>query len=384
MRILHVIPAFFPATYWGGPIFSTYALCNELAHLGLEIRVLTTDTSGPKLRERLTVRNHPETLEAGYTVYYCAKRLGLSFSPRMYQQLMPLLKWADLVHLTAVYSAPTLPVLLACRAFRKPVVWSPRGALQTWERSRNKTMKSLWTTLCRVTMNPAAVALHVTSRDEERESTVVFPGLPSFLIPNGVEVPEVLPRDRTWCPGGVVRVVFMGRLDPKKGIENLLTAISQMPDIEVVASIYGTGSLSYEDSLRRLVHQLGLEGRVAFKGHVQGDAKRDAFFAADIVVVPSFTENFALVVAEALAHAVPVIASNGTPWQEVASRNCGLWIENTPRAISDAIREMRGRDLERMGRDGRDWMLSDFSWKGVAQKMTAVYASVLSHSLATA
>jgi glycosyltransferase involved in cell wall biosynthesis len=375
MRVLHVTPAFYPATYWGGPIFSTYALCNELPQLGIELRVLTTDTAGPRLRDRLPVRGGPEAFEAGYSVYYCPKRLGVSFSPGMYHRLLPLLRWADLVHLTAIYSAPTLPVLLASRTLRKPVIWSPRGALQTWEGSRNKPLKSLWARLCKVAMNPRGVALHVTSPDERKDSAAVFPELRAFLIPNGVEVPADLPAGRKWRPGGVLRIVFIGRLDPKKGLENLIVAVSELSD--VVLAIYGVGSPAYEDSLRRLVLRLHVERRVAFKGHVHGDAKTEAFLAADVVVVPSFTENFALVVAEALAHAVPVIASTGTPWRDLTSRNCGMWVENTPQAICEAIRELRGRDLERMGREGRNWMLSDFSWNGVARKMKEAYATVL-------
>ena len=91
-------------------------------------------------------------------------------------------------------------------------------------------------------------------------------------------------------------------------------------------------------------------------GHVDGEDKLEAFMRADACVIPSFTENFGMVVAEALAHGVPVVTSRGTPWSDVEKHGCGLWIDNKPRAIADAIRSLRAMDLRAMGNKGRDWI----------------------------
>jgi glycosyltransferase involved in cell wall biosynthesis len=216
--------------------------------------------------------------------------------------------------------------------------------------------------------------LHVTSVDEERDSRAEFPRVATVLIPNGVEVPSILPS-RQWRPEGVLRVVFLGRLDPKKGIENLIHGVTQVTGVDLDVAIYGIGVPEYERSLKDLVGHLSLGRKISFKGHVEHEAKSEVFMHADIVVVPSFTENFALVVAEALAHAVPVIASKGTPWQDIEKHGCGLWVGNSPEAIADAIENMSGRDLAAMGRRGREWMLRDFSWAGVAESMKATYAT---------
>ncbi len=196
------------------------------------------------------------------------------------------------------------------------------------------------------------------------------------IVENGVEIPNATP-DRLWTPDGTLRLLFIGRLDPKKGIENLLRALKQL-DEKVNLVVCGTGDPDYASSLRMLVAELGLSGRVKFAGQVEGEAKSRAFWNADICVVPSHTENFAMVVAEALAHGVPVIASRGTPWKELVERQCGLWVENDPSSLVKAITEMRGRNLGQMGKNGRQWMEQSFSWAVVAGRMHAVYTSFVS------
>jgi glycosyltransferase involved in cell wall biosynthesis len=129
--------------------------------------------------------------------------------------------------------------------------------------------------------------------------------------------------------------------------------------------------------LQEQVTTLSLEGRVSFAGEVKGKAKLAAFAAADVCVVPSFTENFGMVVAESLAHGVPVVVSKGTPWAEVEKRGCGFWVENTADALASALQTILGHDLSAMGNRGRNWMESDYGWNSVAEEMNALYQKLL-------
>lgn len=165
MKVLHVVPAFYPAVYHGGPICSLYSLCNALARQGVDLRVLTTDSAGP--RKSVQVDAFPTMTPAGYPVYFCRRRFGVSVAPGLLAYMMRLIRWTDVIHLTAVYSFPTIPVLLSCKVLDKPVVWSPRGSLQRWEGSRRPTLKAVWERVCRVAA-PRRLVLHVTS-EEERE-----------------------------------------------------------------------------------------------------------------------------------------------------------------------------------------------------------------------
>ncbi len=163
------------------------------------------------------------------------------------------------------------------------------------------------------------------------------------------------------------------------GIENLLEALSLLKDPSVSLTIYGAGDVAYTASLKELAEQLGLLGKsVILVGNVDGEAKSAAFAAADVCAVPSYTENFCMVVAEALAHGVPVVASHGTPWAEVEKNQCGLWVDNSPDSLAQAIARIRGMELPEMGKRGRGWMKREFSWDVLAKEMMEIYRSLVS------
>ncbi len=372
-----MVPTFYPAIYFGGPIYSLLGLCNALARRpGIRFRVLTTDSSGPSRNDRLAIKEFPVLSNDGYEIYYCRKWCGKEFSASLLIKLFPMIRWADAVHLTSAYSFSTLPTLLFCRLLRKPVVWSPRGQLQRWEGSTRPLFKRFWEIICNRLLNPRLSVLHVTSTNEADESHRRIARVRVEIVENGVEIPTETP-DRLWTPVGTLRLLFIGRLDPKKGIENLLRALKQF-DEKVSLIVCGTGDPDYASSLRMLAAELGLSARVKFAGQVEGEAKSRAFWNADTCVVPSHTENFAMVVAEALAYGVPVIASRGTPWKELVERQCGLWVENDPSSLANAVTEMRGRNLGQMGKNGRWWMEQSFSWASVAGRMHAVYSNLVS------
>jgi glycosyltransferase involved in cell wall biosynthesis len=281
-------------------------------------------------------------------------------------------RWADVVHLTAVYSFPVMPAMLAAILAGKPVVWSPRGSQQRWSGSTRVRLKDVWDSVCGAIL-PRSTVLHVTSEDEAAESAARYPKLRTAIIPNGVHVPEHLARR----PGdGTLRLVSLGRLHPKKGIENLLDAASMLGDLRWSLAIAGKGDPEYAASLERKIAGLGLTDRVTMLGEVIGPDKQAALENADLAVFPSYTENFGLVIAEAMAHGLPVIASKATPWSEVEQRGCGLWVDNDPASVKEAILRISRMPMREMGLRGRDWMIADFSWDRAAAATAAVYAGL--------
>jgi glycosyltransferase involved in cell wall biosynthesis len=266
--------------------------------------------------------------------------------------------------------------LLICRLLGKPVVWSPRGALQRWEGSTKPLAKWAWEWVCNSLIKPGRCILHVTSLQEANDSIARIPNAAVEIVPNGVDIPEALPQ-RDWLLGGWLHLLYIGRLHPKKGIENLLYALKTMQNENISLKICGTGDESYSSSLFDLVCRLGLEELVSFQGHVDGAEKKKAFMQADVCVVPSFTENFGMVVAEALAHGVPVIVSKGTPWSEVKARDCGLWVENSPESLAEAICYIRSKALPEMGSRGRKWMKEEFDWASVAVRTLNIYKKMI-------
>jgi glycosyltransferase involved in cell wall biosynthesis len=378
VRVLHVTPCFAPAWVYGGLPESAYQFARHLARAGATVRVLTTDANG--WGERLDAAavaayEHRDGIE----VRYCARVARQSVSLELLGALAEQMRWADIVHLHAAYSFPTIPTLLAARMLRRPLVWTPHGAFQRWSGSRRVGLKSLWEKVC-IAIASRELVLHLTSEDEAAEARARFPRATINLIPNGVEIPPTLNREPR---GARLRLGFVGRLDPKKGIENLLAACRilnerKAPDFSL--SIAGSGSSEYEAKLRGEIDRLELGREVAMLGDIRGEEKQRMFERTDVVVVPSFTENFAIVVAEALAHGAAVIASTGTPWKEVERVGCGLWVSNDPASLADAISKINSMPVAEMGERGRRWMAAEFSWEKCASEMIALYKNLVAQS----
>lgn len=276
-----------------------------------------------------------------------------------------------MIHLTAVYSSPTIPTLAICKMLKKPLVWSPRGALQRFNTSTRTKAKTLWERVCNSLCDEDRVILHVTSDEEKQESCARIPRAGTAVIPNGVEIPGTN-GNRVALAGQELRLLYLGRLHPKKGIENLLRALSKL-NLNPLLSICGDGDVGYRRSLEALVAELGLGKTVKFRGLVDGEVKEQQFQEADVCVVPSYSENFCLVVAEALARGVPVIASRSTPWAQVEDIGCGMWVDNDSKSLADAIVRMSAMPRQEMGRKGKDWMARSFAWSAIGQEMLSAY-----------
>jgi glycosyltransferase involved in cell wall biosynthesis len=364
MNILHIAPSFYPATYWGGPIQSTKAICDGIAARdGFALRVLTTDAAGPAPRDR--VRRVP----LPYPVRYFRRVAGHAVAPALLAALPRAIAWADVVHLTGTYSFPTLPVLALARMMRRPVVWSPRGALQAteiWGDAPRKRAKHLFADLAQA-LRPADTILHVTSTAEAQDSITRLQGITTALIPNCVTIPDLPPR---MARQGQLRLVYLGRLHPKKGVDLLIRAMGGLPEY-VTLDIYGMGAAADVAALQALAQPFG--ARIRFRGEVQGPAKTRALAAADLLVLPSHAENFGIVVAEALAHGLPVLTTTATPWRALGVMGAGAVMDLARDDLATAILTLARDDLAAMGARGRDWMIRDHAPWVMVDSFAALY-----------
>jgi glycosyltransferase involved in cell wall biosynthesis len=171
----------------------------------------------------------------------------------------------------------------------------------------------------------------------------------------------------------------IGRISPKKGLENLISAMALLGP-EVSLNIYGRGEPSYENSLKNLSNDCNVSNRVNFLGQVDGAEKENAFTRSDIFILPTHSENFAMVVAEALAHGVPAIVSFGAPWSEINDKGVGLWISNTPESLAKGIQSLKECDLQKMGAKGREWMVNDFTWSSRGSELVNIFKTMSRHT----
>lgn len=262
------------------------------------------------------------------------------------------------------------------------LVFSPRGSLSPWALSVSKWKKSIawWGLGQRLTLKRAA-CFHATAESEYEDIRRLGFRQPVAIIPNGIEIPAPPP------PGGLRRgdrrtLLFMSRVNPKKGIDTLLNAWGPLAarypawDLAIVGPSDPPG---YLEEMQALAARLGL-ARVRFPGPLYGAAKSESLWNADLFVLPTHSENFGLVVGEALAHSRPVITTREAPWAGLETERCGWWIEDSLAALSAALDEamsLDSADLQAMGARGRAWMERDFGWDGIAQKMSDVYLWLL-------
>ena len=196
---------------------------------------------------------------------------------------------------------------------------------------------------------------------------------PVAIIPNGIDVPPQLELS-----GGDMRtLLYLGRIHPKKGLDLLLLAWrdlqSRFPNWRL--QIVGADNGGFLDQMRRLSADLGLQ-RVEFSGPLYGANKWRSYRKADLFVLPTYSENFGLVVAEALAAGTPAIVSHGAPWQGLDTQGAGWWIEigiDPLVACLEMAMNKSPEKLSAMGQRGRDWMVREFSWSRIGEQMAQTY-----------
>jgi len=201
---------------------------------------------------------------------------------------------------------------------------------------------------------------------------------PVAVIPNGIDIPDLSLKR---C-GGSRNLLFLGRIHPIKGLDLLLPAWRAVQDrfpewrLVVAGNDDGYyGKSGYLNELRTLAQELNLQ-RVAFVGQLRGLNKLSAYRDADLFVLPSYSENFGMTVAEALAAGTPAIVTHGAPWEGLNQHNAGWWIEVGKDSLVACLEDALARPhdaLAEMGLRGRTWMQQEFSWPYVAHRMVETY-----------
>jgi glycosyltransferase involved in cell wall biosynthesis len=264
---------------------------------------------------------------------------------------------------------------LALRA-GKPFIVAPRGMLSPAALAFSRTKKRIVWALLQGDVVRRASCIHATSEQEYDEIRSFGLKNPIVIIPNGIDVPEL--DSHPTAANDLSRVVLsLGRIHPKKGLDRLVRAWARIeaahPDWRL--RIVGPDELGHAEELVDLAAELKAR-RVSVEKPVSGDAKFVVYQQADLFVLPSLNENFAITVAEALAVGTPVIATKGAPWHDLAREGCGWWIDHGVEPLSTALANamvMTREALQAMGTKGRAWMARDFSWDSVAQDMLKVY-----------
>ena len=286
----------------------------------------------------------------------------------------------DLVHDHGIWLPYNWRLSRAAGRCHVPRVVSPRGMLEPWAMQHKRWKKRLAWWLYQRRALSSAVCLHATADSEAESISRLRLNVPVCVIPNGVHAPAELPV-RSWDVGtGNQTALFLSRIHPKKGLPLLVEAWRQIRPHGWKLEIAGPDEAGHRAGVELLVQKAGLSGEITFLGPLEGEAKLQAFSRAGLFILPTYSENFGMAVAEALAHGVPVITTTGTPWEVLQTADCGWWVEPSVHGIAGALKQATDLEVsvrERMGRNGYQLVTSRFTWEAAAQNMVAVYSWLL-------
>lgn len=310
------------------------------------------------------------------------KRFSLGLGPRRLGRSPTMHRWLDqrasagdvaLIHGHGLWLMVNVYPGWVARKYDIPLVFSPRGTLSRWAMSSGSPVKRVFWPLLQRPALTATTCFHATADSEFEDIRGMGFRQPVAIIPNGVDVPPgKASGSRDWRT-----LLFLGRIHPKKGLDLLLPAWGAVQDRfpEWRLKVVGPDDGGYLPRTRQLAEKLGLK-RVEFTGALLGDAKWQAYRDAEVFALPTYSENFGLSVAEALASGIPAIVTRGAPWRGLEEHRAGWWVDIGVDALVASFNDALSRpviELEAMGARGREWMQADFSWTRIAQMMGETY-----------
>ncbi|MEQ1687648.1 MAG: glycosyltransferase [Sphingopyxis sp.] len=380
MRILHVVPSYFPAVRYGGPIHSVHGLAKASVAAGHSVDVFTTNADGPSA---LDVPTDRWVDVDSVRVRYFARKwpLRLFRAPEMARAARATLTSYDVVHIHAVFLWPIFTMARACRRAGVPYVLSPRGMLvQSLFEARSGLVKRLWMALFDRRTVEQASALHLTAHSEGDDIAAFGYTLPPItIIPNGVD-PATERSDAATSGGDAPMLLSLGRINWKKNLPTLVAALAMCDASDVRLVIAGNDEDGDLAAVRRAVADHHLEARVTIVDRsVAGEEKAALFADCAAFILPSLSENFGNVVVEAMAAGAPVIVTDGCGVADVVrAAGCGLVCAPDAASLAEAITATFAdpQAMRIAGLAGQRYARAHLSWSAIAARMDALYRSV--------
>lgn len=306
-------------------------------------------------------------------------RLGLPFRSALnHVQFSPKL---SLIHNHGLWLPVNYWAGRKARSEGIPMIIQPHGMLEPWAMNHKAWKKSLALWLFQKRDLALAKVLIATSLIESENFRTLGLKSPIAIIPNGVEllIPKTDIKNDHLPDSNTRTVLFLSRVHQKKGLLNLVRAWSQLKPLGWRLRIAGPNEGGHLAEVLSLAEQLGVLPFLEYVGAVEGAEKEALYRNADVFILPTFSENFGVVVAEALAHGLPVITTHGAPWADLKTYDCGWWIDIGVDPLVNALREALGlSDDERraMGERGKEYVRR-YNWEDIARQTIEVYRWIL-------
>jgi poly(glycerol-phosphate) alpha-glucosyltransferase len=308
---------------------------------------------------------------------------AFGFSPELKKQLQARAQPKGIIHSHGLWMYPGWAARKRAVENHCPLLVSPHGMLEPWALNHSSWKKKIAGHLFEYKNLQKAACLHALCLPEAENIRRYGLKNPIAIIPNGVDLDESAPS-----PDAIVqkfpdlkgrrRLLFLSRLHPKKGLGNLLQAwqklASNYKDWQLL--IAGSGDAAYESELKTFSSDLISSKSVVFLGQVQGEMKKQTLAAADVFILPSFSEGFSVAILEAAGAALPVLLTPECNFPELARAKAALEITTDAAGIEKGLRqilELPDDQRRAMGQHGRDLIKKSYTWPAIAEQMCRVY-----------
>lgn len=385
MKILQIVPSI--SLVYGGPSQMVLGLSAALAQLGQEVTIITTDSNGDTGQAPLEVPLGVPVSQNGYQIYYfpCSPFRRYKFSLDLFTWLANRAKDYDIAHIHALFSPVSSISASIARYHQLPYILRPLGTLDPADLQKKRQLKQIYANFLEKPNLAAAAAVHFTSQQECQTAERFNIKTKDIVIPLGVDFfnPQALPVTGFDLPENKPIILYMSRLDPKKGLDLLLPSLERLLekglDFHFVLAGGNPQDREYENRIKNQIERSILGKNTTITGFVTGEVKNSLLARADLFVLPSYYENFGIAVAEAMAAGIPVVISDRVDLHPAVAAAAAGWVtacqlEDLTNTLATAITHPEIR--QQRGKNAKDLVLNQYSWSAIAEQLLTVYENL--------
>lgn len=385
MKILIVTP--YLGVAYGGTAKVVPEIALELSRLHNRVDIITTNANS---KEKINVSLNTWVTQENYQIKYfdCWHKNDFVLS-------FPLIKWLnshvsyyDIIHTNTIFSPLVTLVQLICRWQRKPYVVTPHGMLEPWALSHKAWKKQMYYALAEKVALQKASAIQVLASSEGNCLHNMQITTPLVTAPNGIHKQEFanLPsaelfyqnfpstRDKTL-------ILFLGRIDPKKGLDLLAPAFARSRALfpQAHLAIAGPDNIGFTPTVQSYFAKVGCLEAVTFTGMLAGSLKYAALAAATLYIAPSYSEGFSMSVLEGMASGLPCIITTKCNFPEAGVAQAAHIVNIDANEVANALIECLSnpQQAKEMGDRAREFIFANYTWEQSAQKLSAGYKKIL-------
>ncbi len=390
MKVIQIVPSI--SLIYGGPSQMILGLAPALAKEGVKVTVITTDSNGDNNQNPLDVSLNIPIQKDGYEIIYfrCAPFRRYKFSLDLCKWLNRYAQEFDLAHIHALFSPVSSAAAAICRRRKLPYILRPLGTLDPADLQKKRYLKQIYTAILERENIAGASALHFTSVQEAQISErfgVKTRDLVMQLGVNPLKENKENIRNQLGIDDDIPLVLFMSRIDKKKGLNLLIPALEKLlvEGLNFHFVLAGTNPQEpdYENKIKSQIDHSTLRSHTTITGFVTGDLKSSLLQAADLFVLPSYYENFGIAVAEAMVAGTPVVISDQVHiYQQVQESESG-WVTTTDvLTLTESLRTalQNPAECQRRGLNAKEYALQNYSWDAIARQTIQAYKQILAET----